>query len=178
MTIAENRIKFSLSLSAIYMSINFQPNDKWLQIERQVQYIVSDSRWIPRVQGRVAIKKWRRIGTMCMLAYESRSAYCLRHGGTCYISHSRWHDDVTRRCAESSSCSFINNDPRRARLLGRSREAQLTVPLGISRNSSSSPLAQFSAPRIVSHTAELQTLCLYQLCYSNKMPINFSTENR
>lgn len=119
MTIAKksNRVSsFSLSLSAIY-TINFQPNDKWLQIETWIQYRCIDIRdGNPRVQGRAAIKKWRRIETMCMLAYESRSAYCLRHGGTCYISHSRWHDDVTRRCAESSSCSFINNDPRRARL--------------------------------------------------------------
>lgn len=96
---------------------------------------------------------------MYMLAYESRSAYCLRYGGTCYISHSRWHDDVTRRCAESSSCSFINNDPRRARLLCHLREAQLTVPSGISRNSSSSPLAQFSARRIPLHTTVWQN-CL------------------
>lgn len=91
-------------------------------------------------------------------SHVAHIVYCW-HGGTCYISHSRWHDDVTRRCAESSSCSFINNDPRRAWLLGRSREAQLTVPSGISRNSSSSsPLAQFSSQWIVSHTAELQTL--------------------
>lgn len=53
-----------------------------------------------RAQGRMAIKKWRQIETMCTLAYESRSAYCLQHGGTCYISHSRWYDDVIRRCAE------------------------------------------------------------------------------
>lgn len=129
-----------------------------------------------RAQGRMAMKKWRQIETMCTLAYESRSAYCLQHGGTCYISHSRWHDDVIRRCAESSSCSFINNDPRRARLLCCVREAQLTVPSGISRNSSSSPLAQFSARRIASHTAELQTLL--SISCSSKMPIDFSTENR
>lgn len=42
------------------------------------------------------------------------------YGGTCcYISHSRWRDDVTRRCARSSSCSFINNDPLSARFFGR-----------------------------------------------------------
>lgn len=121
------------------------------------------------------MKKWRQMETMCTLAYESRSAHCLQYGGTCYISHSRWHDDVIRRCAESSSCSFINNYPRRARLLCV-REAQVTVPSGISPNSSSSSFGSiFRARRIASHAAELRTLL--SISCSSKMPMDFSTEN-
>lgn len=43
-------------------------------------------------------KKWRRIETMCTLTYASRNARIV-YGGTRYISHSRWYDDVTQRCA-------------------------------------------------------------------------------
>jgi len=38
----------------------------------------------------------------CAHSHTRHVTYCLRHGGTRYISHSRWYDDVTRRCAYSA----------------------------------------------------------------------------
>lgn len=38
----------------------------------------------------------------CARLHTRHVTHCLRRSGTCYISHSRWYDDVTRRCVHSA----------------------------------------------------------------------------
>ena len=38
----------------------------------------------------------------CARLHTRHVTHCLWHGGTRYISHSRWYDDVIRRCVHSA----------------------------------------------------------------------------